>query len=82
MQTGLAALPADGGKLAARARLRLLNWRVEAGQGDTAALKTGFRGVVEERPPDDKAHMQFALFLCRAYDDLRTRCALACLFLR
>lgn len=75
LSLGLAALPEGGGKLHARARLRTLTWQAEAGQGATASLQAGFQEIVEARPRDDKAHMQLALFLGKAYEELRTRCA-------
>jgi serine/threonine-protein kinase ATR len=69
----------DLGKLGGRARLKLLAWRVEQGQGDTAALQTQFQDIVRARPDDDKAHMEFAVFLRKVYEDLRNRCVAACM---
>ena len=73
---GARAAPSAATKLRARAQLKLLAWRVAQGQGDVPALQEQFTTLTKAAPEDDKAHMEFAVFLRKVYEDLRARCAI------
>ena len=80
VQVGAAKLTANGStpggvaaKIVTRARLKLLAWRVEQGQGDPDSLQAEFEAAVAASRHDDKAHMEFAVFLRKVYEDLRAR---------